>query len=139
MSVCGAAESIWTDSHFPKIPRRRSGREWSLFRVRIRILVKKLTAVEAKDHIGEQATVCGKVAGTRYAVTTRRKPTFLDLDKPYPSQIFTVLIWGENREKFGAPEENYRDEQVCVMGKITEYRGAPEIVVSNPQNIKAQK
>jgi hypothetical protein len=51
--------------------------------VRIRIPVKKLTAVEAKDQIGEQATVCGKVAGTRYAVTTRRKPTFLNLDKPY--------------------------------------------------------
>jgi hypothetical protein len=56
--------------------------------------VKKLTAVEAKDHIGEQATVCGKVASTRYAATSRGKPTFLNLDKPYPSQVFTILIWG---------------------------------------------
>jgi len=40
-------------------------------------LAKKLTAAEAKDHIGEQATVCGKVASTRYAATTRGKPTFL--------------------------------------------------------------
>lgn len=101
--------------------------------------VKKWTAVEAKDHIGEQATVCGKVASTRYAVTTRGKPTFLNLDKPYPSQVFTVLIWGENREKFGNPEERYRDKQVCVTGKITEYRKAPEIVVSEPQNIEVQK
>ena len=101
--------------------------------------VKKLTAAEAKDHIGEQATVCGKVASTRYAATTRGKPTFLNLDKPYPNQIFTVLIWGENREKFGTPEEKYRDKQVCVMGKITEYRGSPEIVVSDPQSIEVQK
>ena len=28
---------------------------------------KTLTATEAKDHIGEQATVCGKVVSTRYA------------------------------------------------------------------------
>jgi hypothetical protein len=101
--------------------------------------VKRLTAAEAKDHIGEQATVCGKVASTRYAGTSRGKPTFLNLDKPYPSQVFTVLIWGENREKFGAPEEMYRDKQICVTGKITEYRKEPEIVVSEPQNIEVRK
>ena len=101
--------------------------------------VKKLTAADAKDHIGEQATVCGKVASTRYAATTRGKPTFLNLDKPYPSQVFTILIWGENKEKFGTPEEKYRDKQVCVTGKITEYRGAPEILISDPQSIEIEK
>jgi len=97
--------------------------------------VKKWTTVEAKDHIGEQATVCGKVASTRYAATSRGKPTFLNLDKPYPSQVFTVLIWGENRDKFGVPEEKYREKQVCVAGKITEYRGAPEIIISDPAQL----
>jgi DNA/RNA endonuclease YhcR with UshA esterase domain len=101
--------------------------------------VKRLAAAEAKNHIGEQATVCGNVASTRYAATTRGKPTFLNLDKPYPNQIFTVLIWGENREKFGTAEEVYRDKQVCVKGRITEYRGAPEIVVSDPRGIEVQK
>ncbi len=101
--------------------------------------VKKWTAMEAKDHIGEQATVCGKVTSTRYAATTRGKPTFLHLDKPYPSQVFTILIWGENREKFGNPEEKYSDKQVCVTGNITEYRKAPETVVSDPQSIEVQK
>jgi hypothetical protein len=100
---------------------------------------KRLTTAEAKDHIGEQATVCGKVASTRYVSNSRGRPTFLNLDKPYPSQVFTVLIWGENREKFGAPEEMYRDKQICVTGKITEYKKAPEIVVSEPQNIEVQK
>jgi hypothetical protein len=46
---------------------------------------------------------------------------------------------GENREKFGTPEEKYRDKQVCVTGKITEYRGGPEIVASAPQNIEIEK
>jgi len=109
------------------------------FGVTSRAQVKKLTAGEAKDHIGQEATVCGRVASTRYAPATRGKPTFLNLDKPYPNQIFTVLIWGESREKFGTPEEKYRDKQVCVTGKITEYRGAPEIVVSDPQSIEVQK
>jgi hypothetical protein len=96
---------------------------------------KKLTTAEAKNHIGEQATVCGKVASGRYAASTRGKPTFLDLDKPYPAQLFTVLIWGENRAKFGAPEETYRNKNVCVTGRIQDYRGEPEIIASDPAQL----
>jgi DNA/RNA endonuclease YhcR with UshA esterase domain len=97
---------------------------------------KKLTAAEAKDHIGETATVCGTVASARYAASTKGQPTFLNLDKPYPNQVFTVLIWGENRSKFGAPESEYNGKRICVTGKITEYRGTAEIVVSDPQQIR---
>jgi hypothetical protein len=64
---------------------------------------KKLTASEAKDHVGETATVCGTVVSARYAASTKSQPTFLNLDKPYPNQVFTVLIWGQNRSKFGTP------------------------------------
>ena len=97
---------------------------------------KKLTAAEAKDHIGETATVCGSVASTRYAASTKGQPTFLNLDKPYPNQIFTVLIWGSDRSKFGKPEVDYRDKHICATGKIAEYRGVPEIVASDLQQIR---
>jgi len=32
---------------------------------------KKLTAAEAKDHVGERATVCGNVVSTRYAASNK--------------------------------------------------------------------
>jgi DNA/RNA endonuclease YhcR with UshA esterase domain len=96
---------------------------------------KKLTTAEARNHISEQATVCGKVASGRYAATTRGKPTFLDLDKPYPGHLFTVLIWGENRAKFGTPEETYRNKNICVTGRIQDYRGEPEIIASDPAQL----
>jgi hypothetical protein len=98
---------------------------------------KKLTTTEAKTHVGEQATVCGRVAGGRYAATSKGKPTFLDFDKPYPGQLFTVLIWGENRAKFGTPEETYRTKTVCVTGRIQSYRGEPEIIASDPAQLSA--
>jgi hypothetical protein len=97
---------------------------------------KRLPASEAKDHIGETAMVCGQVVSTRYAGSTKGQPTFLNLDKPYPNQIFTVVIWGSNRDKFGTPENGYKEKHICVTGKITEYRGVPEIVASNPQQLK---
>ena len=46
---------------------------------------KKLTAAEAKDHVGETATICGNVVSSRYADSTKGQPTFLNLDKPYRS------------------------------------------------------
>jgi hypothetical protein len=98
---------------------------------------KKLTTAEAKNHIGEQATVSGKVASGRYAASTPRKPTFLDLDKPYPGQLFTALIWGENRVKFGTPKETYRNKNICVTGRIQSYRGESEIIASDPAQLSA--
>lgn len=99
---------------------------------------KKLTAAEAKRHFGETATVCGEVVSASFAESSQGHPTFLNLDKPYPKQIFTVVIWDENRSKFGKPEEDYKAKQICVSGKITAYAGLPEIVVSDPKQIKLE-
>lgn len=100
---------------------------------------KKITAAEAKNHVGEKATICGTVASTRYSDRSKGQPTFLNLDEPYPKQIFTILIWGSDRPKFGRPEETYRNKDVCVIGKITSYRGGPEIVASDPSQIQMGK
>jgi len=97
-----------------------------------------ITAAEAKNHIGEKATVCGQVASTHYAATSRGNPTFINLDKPYPDQIFTVLIWGSDRPKFGDPEGMYRRKHICVTGKISDYKGVPEIIAYEPSQIKVQ-
>jgi DNA/RNA endonuclease YhcR with UshA esterase domain len=99
---------------------------------------KKLSASEAKDHIGETATVCGNVVSTHYAARSKGNPTFLNFDEPYPRQIFTILIWGSDRPKFGDPETKYRNRRVCVTGMIKNYRGAPEIVADSPDQIKAE-
>ena len=97
---------------------------------------KTLTATEAKDHIGEQGTVCGKVVSTRYAESSRGSPTFLNFDQPYPNQVFTLLIWGSDRSKFGDPETTNRGKRICVTGKLTSFKGVPEVVASEPAQIK---
>ena len=97
-----------------------------------------ISAAEAKNHVGERATVCGEVASVHYAARSRGNPTFINLDKAYPNQIFTVLIWGSDRPKFGDPEETYRSKRICVTGKISDYKGVPEIVAYEPSQIKVQ-
>ena len=85
-----------------------------------------LTPAQAKDHVGETATVCGTIAGETTATGSRGTPTFINLDEPYPHQVFTVLIWGSDKAAVGKFPETGR---VCVKGPITLYRGVPEIVV----------
>ena len=96
-----------------------------------------INAAEAAKHIGEYKTVCGKVVSTFYHKKGKSKQTYLNIDKAYPNQIFTILIWGSDRKYFdGAPEEVYRDKDVCVDGKISSYKGNPQIMVKTPTSIR---
>lgn len=100
---------------------------------------KNLSASDAKAHVGEQATICGKVVSTRFAETTHGSPTFLNFDQPYPNQIFTLLIWGSDRSRFGDPETSYRGKRLCVTGKISSYKGIPEVVATDPSQVKLEE
>ena len=97
-----------------------------------------ISASDAKNHVGENATVCGEVASAHYAARSRGNPTFINLDKPYPNQIFTVVIWGSDRPKFGDPEAIYGGKHVCITGRITMYGGTPETVVHDPSQIASK-
>ena len=71
-----------------------------------------------------------------YATATRGTPTYLNLDVPYPNQVFTILIWPEKRASFGgAPEVKFANRHVCIEGFVSEYNGSPQIV-SNGGDIR---
>ena len=96
-----------------------------------------ITPEEAYKYIGETKTVCGTVASATYAVRSSGKPTFLNLNKPYPNHVFTIVICGSDRGKFkNPPEVFFKGKEVCVTGLITTYRGKPQIEVSEPSQIK---
>jgi micrococcal nuclease len=97
-----------------------------------------LAAQDAADHIGETTKVCGTVASTNYAIKSKGQPTYLNLDRPYPNQVFTILIWGSDRPKFGTPETTLMGKKVCATGTIKEYRGKPEIIATDPKQITMQ-
>ncbi len=90
-----------------------------------------LSTSEAANHIGERATVCGVIASEHTATTSRGTATFIDLDKPYPNPVFTVLVWGSDRANVGNLP---RTGRICATGTITEYRGIPEIIVHTGQD-----
>jgi hypothetical protein len=97
-----------------------------------------ITADQAPAHVGETATVCGAVASTNFAKQAKGQPTFLDMDKAYPNETFTVLIWGKDRAKFGTPEASLLQKRVCGTGVIQLYKGRPQIILHDPGQLKPE-
>jgi hypothetical protein len=87
-----------------------------------------LSTSEAAKHVGENATVCGVAASVHTATSSKGSPTFINLDKAYPNQVFTILIWGSDRGKFTPAPSSWEGKKVCATGVITMYRGSAEIV-----------
>ena len=87
---------------------------------------ENLSPQQAAAHIGENATVCGKVANTYYSCFISRKPTFINFGKPYPDHVFSLVITGEDRGAFGdCPEKLFTGREVCATGLIEEFDGKP--------------
>jgi len=97
-----------------------------------------LAPEDAAKHAGEDVTVCGVVAGAKYAAQVRGGLTFIDFAKPYPNAPFTALIFAADRAKFGTPEKGLQGKEVCVSGKIQMFRGKAEIVLSDPKQLVAK-
>jgi micrococcal nuclease len=98
-----------------------------------------ITAVGAKNHVGKETTVCGKVVSARFASKSKGQPSFLNLDELYPNYIFTIVVWDSDRKKPVDIEAKYSVKNVCVSGKITSDQGLPEIAIDNPSQIKIRK
>jgi hypothetical protein len=101
----------------------------------------KITTKEARTHVGETVTVCGKVVSTRtskYKVTSQGRPIFLNLDEPEPSPVFVILTWPSDSALPGKAEDSYLGKQVCVTGKIVKARGVPQIITPKPSQIQVQ-
>jgi DNA/RNA endonuclease YhcR with UshA esterase domain len=95
-----------------------------------------ISASEAASYVGQTKTVCGAVASSKFASSTKGSPTFLNLDRPYPNQVFTALIWGTDRAKFKEPPEvTFQGKRICVTGSIQLYNDKPEIIVNDPSQI----
>jgi hypothetical protein len=101
----------------------------------------RVTPADAKNHIGEMATVCGKVVDTKvgkYGLAGRGKPVSFNIDQPEPSPVFYFVAFGEQP---AGPQEAiaaYQGKSLCVTGKIAAAEGTPYIMAADRTQIKPQ-
>ncbi len=82
----------------------------------------------------KKITVCGTVVSTH---KSRKGNTFLNLDKSFPNQVFSVTIWESDHVNFSyEPSVFLKDKKVCVTGKVGEYQGIPSMYLKHERNIQ---
>jgi len=88
---------------------------------------------DAREHTGETGCVSGRVLRV---FTSRAGNTFLDFCPDYRQCPFASVIFASERAKFG-DLGSLEDRQVEIRGAITVYQGRAEIIVRDPQQIRA--
>ncbi len=90
---------------------------------------------EAKNHVGQNLTVEGVVAEVHHAASGGA--IFVDIGGRYPNAQFTAVIFQDDFDKF--PDvDSLEGKTVDVMGAIKLYNGRPEIVLTDPAQLKAK-
>jgi len=95
---------------------------------------------EAKDHVGEEVTVCGPVMSTYYDSVSRDRPTYFHIGNPFPDpDRVVVIISGRDRTRFPQPPEvYYSGKDICVTGTILQDEGIPWIALQSRTKIEEQ-
>ena len=88
-------------------------------------------AAQAADNIGKQVTVTGVVA----QVSIRPSLVFLNFDKPFPSNLFTVIIRNKSTNEFESLSA-LKGKSVSVEGKVIDYNGKPEMELTRKSQLK---
>jgi micrococcal nuclease len=92
----------------------------------------KISAIDAKNHIGENETVIGIDSQVYHS---RGGACFLDIDGNYPDNTFAAVIFKSDLKKFKDIDE-YEGKEIEVTGKIKEYNGKPEIILKSESQIE---
>lgn len=88
---------------------------------------------EAAQHIGETATVTGKVATVS---TTGKGTTFINLGARYPDHLFGAIIFAANRDDVGEVK-SFEGKEVAISGRIELGRDQkPQIILREASQIK---
>lgn len=101
-----------------------------------------LTAAEAAKQAGNKVIVRAKIVGMHTAKNAKGKPTFIDLDVPFPNNPLSIIIFEQNIAKL-APLETYKNKTVLIEGlvrrRVYKYRGKErvrsQIELRTPNNL----
>jgi len=88
--------------------------------------VKPITPAEARKFIGTNAVVVGQVV----EVHQTPKVANLNFEQKYPRQEFSAVVFEGNFGLF-TNLTTFAGKTVEVSGRVTEYRGKPQIIVNS--------
>lgn len=99
-----------------------------------------ITTAKVKDYMDKEVCVLGKVVSFKLA-TEGKFTNYINIDKPYPESVFTVVITNNYREKLNLKIEDLKDKNIYIKGKVTTYKNDPKQIpqIFNPISIEIKK
>ncbi|HTD98508.1 MAG TPA: S1/P1 nuclease [Mucilaginibacter sp.] len=97
---------------------------------KVQTLVAVMTIKESDvaNHIGETVKVCSKVYGHKDFGSM----VLVNMGGAYPNSLFTVVLRGDSK----GLADNLDGKLICVSGKVIDYKGRPEIVVTEKVQVE---
>ena len=90
---------------------------------------KGIDIKEAANNIGKQVTICEHI----YSIKETPTITQISVGAKYPNNPLTIIIFAASYSNFPKSlGELYRDKNICVFGKIEDYKGKPQIIIEKP-------
>jgi hypothetical protein len=88
----------------------------------------------------KEVCVIGKVVSFKIA-SEGKNTNYINIDKPYPESVFTVVISNNYLEKLNLKIEELKDKTIYIEGKITTYKNDPKQIpqIYNPISIVVKK
>jgi DNA/RNA endonuclease YhcR with UshA esterase domain len=93
--------------------------------------VAVISPLDATEYMGKYVTVRGFVAD----VHKSEKVAYLNFVKRFPENPFSAVIFAREFEAFGDLNK-YSGKDVEVTGRVSTYRGKPQMILDKPSQIK---
>ena len=96
-----------------------------------------INSSQANENIGNEVVLKGKIASIKLAAEGK-STNYLNIDKPYPDNIFTVVVSNKYLEEHLLDITNSKGKEIIVKGTITVYDKDPKKIpqIFNPLEIE---
>lgn len=93
--------------------------------------VEEMSGAAAAAAVGQEVVVVDTVVQVAVAESG---VLFLNFGAPYPDETLTAVILNELRDKFPGAD-GLENKRVRVTGRVVEYKGAPRIMLREPEQL----
>ena len=95
----------------------------------------KIPIDEASKHNQETVVICDVLRSGKFV--EKSKLTIFDMGGSHNDGKITVVINYADRKNFpDNPEKFYEKKEVCITGKIIEFKGESQLIITKPSDIQ---
>ncbi len=93
---------------------------------------QEIRPAEAASYVGQSVTVIGTVSQVHY--DKKSGNTFINMGGRYPNHTFYGIIFADSSSAFSGVG-SLQGATVSITGRVKDYRGKPQIVLTSPSQI----